>query len=194
MEKDRKGRLAMRNCARISGFFVTVCVAMLVYLPAPIPAWGFASKHSFQETRGLWKAVCDKEKESGKSYCRIMTIDKFGSGKNTNFVNYGIAWAPDAVGLIVATYMGFRKETQVVVGVDKHERLKFRAPPQRNNLSIGPKVTRKLLELMLKGKKMVVYFTPMAGIRHLSLVELKDFQDLHKKVQDVMKPGEAKNQ
>lgn len=180
----------MRKKLWLTASVITLFAAVLINVSAPIPAQGFATKHSFQETKGLWKAVCDKEKESGNSFCRIMTIDKFGGGKSTNFVNFGIAWAPDAMGLIVATYMGFRQETQIVVGVDKFERLKFRAPTQRNNLSIGPKVTKKLLEQMLKGQKMVVYFTPMSGIKHLSLVELKDFQDLHKKVSDVMKPNE----
>jgi hypothetical protein len=163
-------------------------MALLTHLNTPNLALGFATKHTFSETKGLWKAVCDKEKESGNSYCRIMSIDKWGTGPNTNFVNFGIAWAPDAMGFVIATYMGFRKETEIIVGVDKHERLKFKAPTT-NNISIGPKVSKGLLEQMLAGNKMVVYFTPMMGEKNLTLVKLKDFQELHKKVMEIMKPN-----
>lgn len=155
-------------------------------------------KHDFVEQKGKWRATCDRAPDIKRMFCRIMTTDRYQAGKNPSFVHFGIAWAPDTMGFVVASYMGFKKESNVVVGVDKHKRFTFPSS-RRNTITLGPVVAKPLLEQLLTGNKIVLYFYPMTGLRHLSLVDVKGFKELHDKVSKLMKaeaagtkPAEAK--
>jgi len=140
--------------------------------------------HLFEERAGTWKATCD-EMEDSKVYCRMFHIEQFGEWKTKNFIQLGPAWTPDAVGFVVATYLGFKEGTTVTIGIDKHDRLKFTAP-KSNNLMISPQVTEKILAQMKKGHKIVITFNSHSGVRHLTLAELQPYQELLTKVKKQM--------
>lgn len=136
--------------------------------------------HLFEERAGTWKATCD-ELEDRKIYCRIFHIEQFGEWKAKNFVQLGPAWNPEAVGFVIATYLGFKEGTTVTVGIDKHERLKITAP-KGNNLMIGPEVTETILQQMENGNKIVLTFNSYSGVRHLTLTDLGPYKELLAKV------------
>ena len=140
--------------------------------------------HLFEERAGTWKATCD-EMEDSKVYCRMFHIEQFGEWKTKNFVQVGPAWTPDAVGFVVATYLGFKEGTTVTVGIDKHERHKFTAP-KNNNLMISPEVTEKILQQMENGNRIVVTFNSHSGVRHLTMTDLEPYKDLLAKVKKQM--------
>lgn len=140
--------------------------------------------HLFEERAGTWKATCD-EMEDSKIYCRMFHIEQFGEWKTKNFVQVGSAWAPDAVGLVVATYLGFKEGTTVTIGIDKHERHKVTAP-KGNNLMLSPEFSAKILEEMENGYKIVITFNSHSGVRHLSLADLGPYQVLLAKVKEQM--------
>ena len=142
-------------------------------------------KHEFIAEDKAWKATCDKAPDVKGLFCRIMTTDKYMAGKNPSFVHFGMAWSPESMGFVVASYMGFKKESQVTMGVDKHQRIQVPSS-QTNTLSLGPVVAKPLLEQMLGGHKIVLYFYPKTGVRHLSLVDLAGFKSLHGKVRELM--------
>ncbi len=108
-------------------------------------------------------------------------IEQFGEWKAKNFVQMGPAWTPDAVGFVVATYLGFKEGTTVTVGIDKHERHNLTAP-KGNNLMLSPEGSAKILEEMENGHKIVVTFSSHSGVRHLTLAELAPYQELLAKV------------
>ena len=137
-------------------------------------------KHLFEERAGTWKATCD-EMEDNKVYCRMFHIEQFGEWKTKNFVQLGPAWNPDAVGFVVATYLGFKQGSTVSIGIDKHERHKVTAP-KGNNLMLSPQATEKILQEMENGHKIVVTFKSYSGVRHLSLADLGPFKTLLAKV------------
>ncbi len=140
--------------------------------------------HLFEERAGTWKATCD-EMEDGKVYCRMFHIEQFGEWKTKNFVQMGPAWTPDAVGFVVATYLGFKEGTTVSIGIDRHERYEITAP-KGNNLMIRPEITEKILQEMESGHKIVVYFHSYSGVRQLSLADLGPFNTLLAKVKTQM--------
>ena len=140
--------------------------------------------HLFEERAGTWKATCD-EMEDKQVYCRIFHIEQFGEWKTKNFVQLGIAWSPEAVGLVVATYLGFKEGTTVTVGIDTHERHKLTAP-KGNNLMLSPEATAKILKEMEAGNRIVVTFNSHSGVRHLSLADLGPFKTLLAKVKKQM--------
>ena len=145
-------------------------------MPMPI----IKRDHLFEERAGTWKATCD-EMENSKVYCRMFHIEQFGEWKTKNFVQMGLAWTPEAVGFVVATYLGFKEGTTVSIGIDKHKRHEITAP-KGNNLMISPEVTEKILQEMENGHKIVIYFHSYSGVRHLSLAELGPFKTLLAKV------------
>jgi invasion protein IalB len=154
----------------------------LAQAPAP-PGPSLAAvdrAHLFEERAGTWKATCD-EMEDGQVYCKMFHIEQFGEWKAKNFVQLGPAWTPDAVGFVVATYLGFKAGTTVTIGVDKHERHQFTAP-RGNNLMLSPEVTEKILREMESGRTMVVYFHSYSGVRQLSMADLGAFNTLMAKV------------
>ncbi len=136
--------------------------------------------HLFEERAGTWKATCD-EMEDGKVYCRMFHIEQFGEWKTKNFVQLGPAWNPDAVGFVIATYLGFKQGSTVSIGIDKYERHKITAP-KGNNLMLSPQATEKILQEMENGNKIVVTFNSYSGVRHLSLADLGAFKTLLAKV------------
>ena len=136
--------------------------------------------HLFEERAGTWKATCD-EMEDSKVYCRMFHIEQFGEWKTKNFVQLGPAWNPDAVGFVVATYLGFKQGTKVSIGIDKHKRHEVTAPTG-NNLMLSPEDTEKILQEMENGHKIVVTFKSYSGVRHLSLADLGPFKTLLAKV------------
>ena len=137
-------------------------------------------KHLFEERAGTWKATCD-EMEDNKVYCRMFHIEQFGEWKTKNFVQLGPAWNPDAVGFVVATYLGFKQGSTVSIGIDKYERHKVTAP-KGNNLMLSPQATEKILHEMENGHKIVVTFNSYSGVRHLALADLGPFKTLLAKV------------
>ncbi len=136
--------------------------------------------HLFEERAGTWKATCD-EMEDGKVYCRMFHIEQFGEWKTKNFVQLGPAWNPDAVGFVIATYLGFKQGTTVSIGIDKHKRHEVTAP-KGNNLMLSPQATERILQEMENGNKIVVTFNSHSGVRHLSLADLGAFKTLLAKV------------
>ena len=148
--------------------------------PPSIPLTITKKEHLFEERAGSWKATCD-EMEQGKVYCRMFHIEQFGEWKTKNFVQMGPAWTPDAVGFVVATYLGFKEGTTVTVGIDKHPRHELTAP-KGNNLMLSPERSDKILEEMASGNKIVLTFNSHSGVRHLSLAELGPYQALLAKV------------
>jgi|GEM_PF-3318207 len=149
-------------------------------MPAPM----IKGAHLFEERAGTWKATCD-EMEANKVFCRMFHIEQFGEWKAKNFVQIGPAWTPDAVGLVVATYLGFKEGSTVSIGIDKNKRHEFTAP-RGNNLMLSPEVTEKILQEMENGHKIVIYFRTNSGVRHLSLAELGPFNSLLLKVKKLM--------
>lgn len=149
---------------------------------APMPV--IKQNHLFEERAGTWKATCD-EMEDSKVYCRMFHIEQFGEWKTKNFVQIGPAWTPDAVGFVVATYLGFKEGTKVIIGIDKHKRYEITAP-KGNNLMIRPEITEKILQEMENGHKIVVTFNSYSGVRHLSLTDLGPFNTLLIKVKKQM--------
>ena len=137
-------------------------------------------KHLFEERAGTWKATCD-EMEDSKVYCRMFHIEQFGEWKTKNFVQLGPAWNPDAVGFVVATYLGFKQGSTVSIGIDKHKRHEVTAP-KGNNLMLNPQDTEKILQEMENGHKIVVTFNSYSGVRHLALADLGPFKTLLAKV------------
>lgn len=138
----------------------------------------------FEEQAGTWKATCN-EMEDGKVYCRVFHIEQFGEWKTKNFVQLGLAWSPDAVGFVIATYLGFKEGTSVSIGIDKQNRHKLTAP-KGNNLMISPESTEKILKEMESGHKIVITFNSYSGVRHLSMADLTPFQMLLAKVNEQM--------
>ncbi len=136
--------------------------------------------HLFEERAGTWKATCD-EMEDSKVYCRMFHIEQFGEWKTRNFVQLGPAFSPEAVGFVIATYLGFKQGTTVTIGIDKYDRHKITAP-KGNNLMIGPEVTGAILQQMEKGHKIVVTFNSHSGVRHLTLADLAAYKQLLAKV------------
>lgn len=142
-------------------------------------------KHVFVEESDGWKATCDRAPDVEGVFCRIMAIDRYKAGANPSFVHFGMAWAPEAMGFVIASYMGFKEESSVKIGVDRHER--FSVPGSRTNtISLGPRIAEPLLAQMLSGHKMVLYFFPKTGVRHLTLVDLDGFKVLHEKLEAFM--------
>jgi invasion protein IalB len=144
----------------------------------PIPM--IKRDHLFEERAGTWKATCD-EMEDSKVYCRMFHIEQFGEWKTKNFVQVGPAWTPEAVGFVVATYLGFKEGTTVSIGIDKHSRHEVTAP-KSNNLMIRPEITEKILQQMENGHKIVITFNSYSGVRHLTLADLGPFKTLLAKV------------
>ena len=140
--------------------------------------------HLFEERAGTWKATCD-EMEDSRVYCRIFHIEQFGEWKTKNFVQMGLGWTPEAVGFVVATYLGFKEGTTVTIGIDKHDRHKITAP-KGNNLMLSPEPAAKILKEMENGHKIVVTFNSHSGVRHLSLADLGPFKTLLAKVKKQM--------
>lgn len=149
-------------------------------MPMPIAK----QSHLFEERAGTWKATCD-EMEDSRVYCRIFHIEQFGEWKTKNFVQMGLAWTPEAVGFVVATYLGFKEGTTVSVGIDKYDRHKITAP-KGNNLMLSPEPATKILKEMESGHKIVVTFKSHSGVRHLSLADLGPFNTLLAKVKKQM--------
>lgn len=147
----------------------------------PIP---MKRNHMFEERAGTWKATCD-EMEDSQVYCRMFHIEQFGEWKAKNFIQLGVAWSPDAVGFVVATYLGFKEGSTVTIGIDKHKRYEITAP-KGNNLMIRPEVTEKILKEMETGHKIVATFNTHSGVRHLTLANLDTFQKLQAKVKSQM--------
>ena len=176
------------------GLAVLLLTSVAMADPSGVTAY---KKHEFVEQNGVWRATCDTAPDVNELFCRIMTTDKYMAGKNPSFVHFGIAWAPKTMGFVVASYMGFKKESKVVVGVDKHTRFTFPSS-QTNTITLGPVVAKPLLDQLLSGNKIVLYFYPKTGQRHLSLVDVKGFKALHDKVINLMKakadPANAKPQ
>ena len=150
----------------------------------PVPMTGNKKSHLFEERAGTWKATCDRM-EDKKVYCRMFHIEQFGEWKAKNFVQIGPAWSPDAVGFVIATYLGFKEGTSVTLGVDKHERHEFTAP-RGNNLMTSPEVAKKILDEMETGNKVVVYFHSYSGVQQLSLADLGPYKTLLVKVRQQM--------
>ncbi len=140
--------------------------------------------HLFEERAGTWKATCD-EMENSSVYCRMFHIEQFGEWSNRNFVQMGPAWTPDAVGFVVATYMGFKEGTTVTIGIDKNKRYEITAP-KGTNLMLRPEITEKILEEMENGHKIVITLKSYTGVRHLSLADLSPFKTLLTKVKTQM--------
>ena len=140
--------------------------------------------HLFEERAGTWKATCDKM-ENNKVYCRMFHIEQFGEWKTKNFVQLGPAWSPEAVGFVVATYLGFKEGTTVSIGIDKNKRHEITAP-KGNNLMLSPEVTENILEEMENGNKIVTYFHSHSGVRQLTLADLGAFKELLVKVKEQM--------
>ncbi|MBT8145701.1 MAG: hypothetical protein KJN90_02555, partial [Gammaproteobacteria bacterium] len=92
-------------------------------MPAPM----VKRDHLFEERADTWKATCDIMEDS-KVYCRMFHIEQFGEWKTKNFVQLGPAFSPEAAGLVVAPYLGFKEGTTVTIGIDKHSRHKITAP------------------------------------------------------------------
>ena len=149
-----------------------------------MPMAGTNKKHLFEERDGSWKATCD-EMEDKKVYCRMFHIEQFGEWKAKNFVQIGPAWTPDAVGFVIATYLGFKEGTKVTLGVDKHERHEFTAP-RGNNMMTSPEVAEKILSEMENGNKIVVYFHSYSGVQQLSLADLNGYKKLLLQVKQQM--------
>nr|CRH04969.1 protein of unknown function [Candidatus Magnetococcus massalia] len=143
-----------------------------------------ARKRIFEDHAGTWKATCD-EHDGGKVYCRMFHIEKLTESHGKNFLQFGPAWTPDAVGFVVATFMGFQQGTTVRIGVDKFPRRDFTAPKD-NSLMTAPDVAKEILAEMVKGHKQVVMFQTRTGARHLALVELGPFNELLVKVKQQM--------
>ena len=140
--------------------------------------------HLFEERAGTWKATCD-EMENSSVYCRMFHIEQFGEWSNRNFVQMGPAWTPDAVGFVVATYMGFKEGTTVTIGIDKNKRYEITAP-KGNNLMLRPEITEQILQEMENGHKIVITLKSYTGVRHLSLADLGPFKTLLAKVKTQM--------
>ncbi len=140
--------------------------------------------HLFEERAGTWKATCD-EMENSSVYCRMFHIEQFGEWSNRNFVQMGPAWTPDAVGFVVATYMGFKEGTTVTIGIDKNKRYEITAP-KGNNLMLRPEITEQILQEMENGHKIVITLKSYTGVRHLSLADLGPFKALLAKVKTQM--------
>lgn len=140
--------------------------------------------HLFEARAGTWKATCD-EMDDGKVYCRMFHIEQFGEWKTKNFVQLGPAFSPDAVGFVVATYLGFKEGTTVSIGIDKQSRHEITAP-KGNNLMISPEVTETILQQMESGNKIVLTFNSHSGVRHLALAELGPYKELLVKVKGQM--------
>ena len=143
----------------------------------PIP---MKKSHLYEERAGTWKATCD-EMEDSTVYCRMFHIEQFGEWKTKNFVQVGTAWSPDAAGIVIATYLGFKEGTTVTIGIDKHSRHEITAP-KGNNLMISPEVSKKILQEMEDGHKIVVTFNSYSGVRHLTLADLEPYKSLLAKV------------
>jgi hypothetical protein len=150
----------------------------------PVPMAGNKKSHLFEERAGTWKATCDRM-EDEKVYCRMFHIEQFGEWKAKNFVQIGPAWSPNAVGFVIATYLGFKEGTMVTLGIDKHERHEFTAP-RGNNLMTSPEVAKKILAEMETGNKVVVYFHSYSGVQQLSLADLGPYKTLLAKVKQQM--------
>lgn len=136
--------------------------------------------HLFEERAGTWKATCD-EMEDKKVFCRMFHIEQFGEWKTKNFVQMGPAWTPEAVGFVIATYLGFKEGTKVTIGIDKNKRHEITAP-KGNNLMLSPEVTEKILTEMENGHKIVITYNSYSGVRHLSLTDLGPYKTLLAKV------------
>lgn len=145
-------------------------------MPMPV----INSNHLLEERAGTWKATCD-EMENSSVYCRMFHIEQFGEWNNKNFVQMGPAWTPDAVGFVVATYMGFKEGTTVTIGIDKNKRYEITAP-KGNNLMLRPEISEKILKEMENGHKIVITLRSHSGVRHLSLADLSPFKALLAKV------------
>ena len=157
--------------------------------PMSVPM--FTRNHLFHERAGTWKATCDKM-EAGKVYCRMFHIEQFGEWKTKNFVQLGPAFSPEAEGFVVATYLGFKEGTTVTIGIDKHERHEITAP-KGNNLMLSPEVSKKILEQMENGNKIVLTFNSYSGVKHLTLADLAPYKALLAKVkQQMAKNSEVK--
>ena len=180
-------------CALVIGFFTAPALAVetdampadeatVTQEPMSMPVIG--RSHLFEERAGTWKATCD-EMEDSKVYCRMFHIEQFGEFKTKNFVQVGLAWSPDAVGFVVATYLGFKEGTTVTIGIDKFERHKITAP-KGNNLMLSPEAATRILKEMESGHKIVVTFNSHSGVRHLTLADLEPFQTLLAKVHQQM--------
>lgn len=137
-------------------------------------------EHLFEERAGTWKATCDTMDDS-KVYCRMFHIEQFGEWKTKNFVQLGPAFSPEAAGIVVATYLGFKEGTTVTIGIDKYSRHKITAP-KGNNLTLSPEASATILQEMETGHKIVITFNSHSGVRHLSLADLGPYRELLAKV------------
>ena len=145
-----------------------------------VPEPAIKREHLFEERAGTWKATCDIMEDS-EVYCRMFHIEQFGEWKTKNFVQLGSAFSPEAAGLVVATYLGFKEGTTVTIGIDKYSRHKITAP-KGNNLMLSPEASAKILEEMEHGHKIVLTFNSYSGVRHLTLADLGPYQQLLAKV------------
>ena len=146
--------------------------------------------HLFEERAGTWKATCD-EMENSKVYCKMFHIEQFGEWKAKNFLQVGLAWTPETVGFVVATYLGFKEGKKVTIGIDTNKRHEVTAP-KGNNLMIRPEIAQKILKEMENGNKFVVTFHSYSGVRHLSLADLGAFNKLLAKVKTNMAKNDQK--
>ncbi|MEG3638604.1 hypothetical protein [Magnetococcus sp. PR-3] len=158
---------------------------VLMMLALWVPLKSAQAVSVFTERAGPWRAACDRVPADDKVYCRIFYIETFSEFRGKNFVQFGPAWAPDQVGIVLATYLEFRDSTEIRIGVDKHER---HVVPARgtNNIMLGPERAKPLMEQMATGNKMVVDFYTKSGVHHLALADLTIYKEMLKKVQGVM--------
>ena len=145
----------------------------------------------FEKTAGVWKASCFKEPGDEAPYCRAMVVKVFKDGARTgNFVQFGPAWDRGNTGFVIASYLGFTRESSIRLGIDDQEPWSI-AAPMDNHAILPPDVTQSMIDRMTVGKTVRLRFKPATGVKQDLKFPLDGFSGLVEAIQPVLR-GETK--
>lgn len=158
----------------------------LVFLASPSNAEGFKT---FEKAAGDWRLTCFKEARAAEPYCRIMVLQVLADGGKTgNFIQFGPSFDRGNAGIVVATYLGFARASQISLAVDGKDVWNVPAP-KINHVIATTEATVEALKSMNQGKQLTLSFTTVTGFQKSVKTSLEDFRILLGEAKDQLGAG-----
>ncbi|GAB6051803.1 hypothetical protein JCM17960_06230 [Magnetospira thiophila] len=166
---------------RLAPFFILYALVILTGVPAVAEG-----VRIFEAQQGAWKASCYKDTDGEAPYCHLMVLHVFADGSKTgNFVRFGPVFDRGEKGVVVASYLGFARKSDISIQVDDREPWSDPAPTT-NHLVISAQVSAEILAAMAAGQQLRLTFKPATGVTQDVEVSLTDYRDLLGAVTKVM--------
>lgn len=169
----------------LSRFLSIALLALALSAPFQAPASATGVK-LFEKQDGVWKATCFKEQGDDTPYCRVMVVKVFKDGARTgNFIQFGPAWDRGQTGVVVASYLGFTRESKIRVRVDDGEPWVIGAPME-NHVIVPADVAETMVETMKAGETVHLRFKPATGVWQELEFPLAGFPGLVEAIQPIL--------